>query len=375
MVFVHGGGFIMGGAPNDDISSVLTTFGDVIVVGIQYRLGILGFFNVPGTKTKGNFGLMDQIEALKWVQRNIAKFGGDPSNVTIFGESAGAISVSLLMLIPQAKELFHRVIAQSGTADSLPSCFAVQDIKKARVFLESLNCSLSEQYLDCLRDRSSDEILNSQLLHMSPEVSKQFWPSELMTPVVDGLYITDIPRNLLRQGKFHRVPSIFGMNADEGSMIPTMMFGQSVPLSHYTSHLFQTFINTSRNTPEDDNDLVKAAILQSYTKHGVSQTPEIIREQISELFHDKFATAPLSLSLQSLASAGIPGYFYIFEHRSKYSVWPSWAGVNHADELPYVFGAPFKTPNVSPLSNGFTDMEKGLSRFIIKLWTNFAKYG
>lgn len=375
MVFIHGGGFMIGGAPADNLSSVMATMDDVIVVCIQYRLGILGFFNVPGTGTKGNYGLMDQVDALKWVQRNIASFGGDPSKVTIFGESAGAVSAALLMLIPQAENSFHRVIAQSGAADSVHTCNTVENRKQANAYLDFLSCPLGDQYLECLREKSYEDILKGQLMMMSPEFSKELWPTVIMTPVVDGLYINDIPRNLLRQGKFHRVPSIFGINANEGSLVPTMMFGPALPLSHYTSQLFHGLISSSRNTPEDDNELVKAAIIQQYTKHGVPETPEIIREQLMDLWHDKFATAPTALNLQTFADAGIPGYFFIFNHRSKYSIWPEWVGVNHADELPYVFGAPFARPNITPLTTGFTAMEKGLSRFMIKLWTNFAKFG
>ena len=374
MVFIHGGGFTMGGTPGET-ASILATLHDVIVVGIQYRLGILGFFNVPGTETKGNYGLMDQVEALKWVQGNIANFGGDSSKVTIFGESAGAISVSLLMLIPQAENLFHRLIAQSGTAASLHACYRIEDTKPAEAYLGFLDCSLENNYLECMRKKSSDEILNGQLMLMSPEASK-LGPNSLTIPVVDDVYISDIPRNLLRQGKFHRVPTVFGYTADEGALVPTMSLVKG-PLAMYTPQFFQGLLYSLRHTPDDDNELVKAAIVQQYTKHGLPQTPENVREQIMDFFGDSVFIAPTALTLGAFAASGNPGYLYIFNHRSKYSVWPEWVGINHADELPYVFGAPFQNPLTSenPLTTGFTEMEKGLSQFMMKLWTNFAKSG
>lgn len=374
MVFIHGGGFTMGNAP-DEFASILAALHDVIVVGIQYRLGVLGFLNVPGTETKGNYGLMDQVEALKWVQRNIAKFGGDPSRVTIFGESAGAVSVSLLMLIPQARNLFHRVIAQSGTAVSLHSCYRIKETKSVQKYLEFVDCSLGN-YLDCLRGKSSVEILKAQMMLSSPEVTKELGFPSIVVPVVDDQYIIDIPRNLLLQGKFHQVETMFGYTSNEGGLFPTMVFG-NLPVFMYTKQFFQAFLYLVRNTPYDDNEIVKAAILQQYTKYNKPETPEVIREQVMDYYGDNFATAPTALTLDAFADASVPGYMYIFNHRSKYSIWPEWAGVNHGDEMPYMFGSPLangpSVPNV--LTTGFTEMEKGLSQFMMKLWTNFAKSG
>ena len=370
MVYIHGGGFCMG-SPPDDMASVVASFYDVIFVGIQYRLGILGFLNIPGSEITGNLGLRDQIEALKWVKSNIASFGGDPSRVTIFGESAGAVSASLLMLIPQAKNLFHRVIAQSGAADSVHTLCKVQDKIPASTFLGYLNCSLGD-HLQCLRTKSQEEILSAQFKLMSSATSGDLWV--LISPTVDGDFLTDVPRNLLRKKQFQGVPSIFGINANEGSVVPTMMFTQ-VPLSMYTQEFFKGFIFASKNIPEGENDAIKAAILHYYTNYSVPRTPEVVRQQFMDMFGDKFATAPAILNLQSLAEAGVPGNFYVFAHRSKYSIWPDYAGVNHADELPYILGTTFKSPPTLPLTTGFTEMEKGLSKFMMKLWTNFAKYG
>ncbi|PIO25074.1 hypothetical protein AB205_0164110, partial [Aquarana catesbeiana] len=115
MVFIHGGGLIMGGAMMFE-GSALSAYENVIIVSIQYRLGIMGFLSSGDSQAPGNYGFLDQVEALRWVQENIANFGGDPDSVTIFGESAGGVSVSALVLSPLAKGLFHRAIAESGVA-------------------------------------------------------------------------------------------------------------------------------------------------------------------------------------------------------------------------------------------------------------------
>lgn len=113
MVFIHGGGLVTGGASLFE-GSALSVYEDVVVVTVQYRLGILGFFSKGDEKVPGNFGVLDQVAALRWVQENIRNFDGDPGSVTIFGQSAGALTVSVLVMSPMSKGLFHRAIAESG---------------------------------------------------------------------------------------------------------------------------------------------------------------------------------------------------------------------------------------------------------------------
>ncbi|NXS08381.1 SASB hydrolase, partial [Neodrepanis coruscans] len=115
LVWIHGGGLILGAASTYD-GSALAALDNVVVVTIQYRLGILGYFSTGDEHARGNWGYLDQVAALKWIQENIIHFGGDPGSVTITGESAGGISVSALILSPLAKGLFHKAISESGTA-------------------------------------------------------------------------------------------------------------------------------------------------------------------------------------------------------------------------------------------------------------------
>ncbi|NXQ78651.1 SASB hydrolase, partial [Quiscalus mexicanus] len=114
LVWIHGGGLVFGAASSYD-GSVLAAFDNVVVVAIQYRLGIAGYFSTGDEHARGNWGYLDQVAALRWIQENIMHFGGDPGSVTIFGESAGGISVSALVLSPLAKGLFHKAISESGT--------------------------------------------------------------------------------------------------------------------------------------------------------------------------------------------------------------------------------------------------------------------
>ena len=144
LVWIHGGGFIIGAASQELYHGHnLAKQGDVVVVSINYRLGVLGYANLASVLNDDRFsvnnGLQDQVAALKWVQENIADFGGDPDNVTIFGESAGGMSVGTLLGTPSAKDLFHKAIVQSGSADHVTSVASSKAIAEA--FLQAMEVS------------------------------------------------------------------------------------------------------------------------------------------------------------------------------------------------------------------------------------------
>ncbi|EGW11231.1 Liver carboxylesterase [Cricetulus griseus] len=179
MVWIHGGGLVVGMASMND-GSQLTATEDIVMVSIQYRLGILGFFSTGDHHARGNWGYLDQVAALRWVQQNIASFGGNPGQVTIFGGSAGGTSVSSHIVSPMSKGLFHRAIMQSGVA--------------------------------LLPDLISD---THQMVYTV---------FKLIPAVVDGTFLPRHPRELLASMDFHAVPSIIGIDSDEcGWGIPLML--------------------------------------------------------------------------------------------------------------------------------------------------------
>uniref|UniRef100_A0AAQ4Q478 Carboxylic ester hydrolase n=1 Tax=Gasterosteus aculeatus aculeatus TaxID=481459 RepID=A0AAQ4Q478_GASAC len=161
MVWIHGGGFIFGAASLYD-GSALATYQDVVVVVIQYRLGFLGFLSTGDEHMSGNFGMLDQVEALRWVQQHIHNFGGNPDLVTIFGESAGGVSVSLLLLSPLSDGLFHHAIAESGTA-AIRLLLANDPVPAMQVVANKTVCSLesTEKIADCIRNLDLDTILST----------------------------------------------------------------------------------------------------------------------------------------------------------------------------------------------------------------------
>ncbi|XP_058383688.1 liver carboxylesterase 1-like [Diceros bicornis minor] len=161
MVWIHGGGLVLGGASTYD-GLVLSAHENVVVVTIQYRLGIWGFFSTGDEHSRGNWGHLDQVAALHWVQENIANFGGNPGSVTIFGQSAGGESVSVLMLSPLAKNLFHRAISESGVA--LISSLVKKDSKAAAQKIAAFagcKTTTSAVLVHCLRQKTEGELLKT----------------------------------------------------------------------------------------------------------------------------------------------------------------------------------------------------------------------
>jgi para-nitrobenzyl esterase len=229
LVFVHGGGYTFGtGALTLYSGARLALRGDVIVVSINYRLGALGYldfseFSTAARPFDSNLGLRDQVAALEWVRRNIAAFGGDPDNVTVFGESAGGHAVVSLLATPAAAGLFHRAIAQSAPADWVLNTvesrtFARRVLDKLGVAPENAATALSEVPAEELRhamERALGKVLRQQ-------------PGSFpIAPVVDGDFLPRPPLEALAEGSAHPVPLIIGTNRDEATLFKR--FDPSLP--------------------------------------------------------------------------------------------------------------------------------------------------
>ena len=229
MVWIHGGSLVTGSGGLYD-PTPLVTKGNVIVVTINYRLGALGFLAHPALDSEGhlnaNYGLMDQQFALQWVQRNIEAFGGDPERVTIFGESAGGLSVYSHLASPTAAGLFHRAIAQSGAYTSFQNYQqAIVPIAVAEgvgtAFAASIGCS--SQTAQCLRATSAASVVQAQASILT---------AGNIYPVVDGTVLTQPPGAALASGEFNHVPVISGSTHDEYRLFIALNFDyQGNPLT------------------------------------------------------------------------------------------------------------------------------------------------
>ncbi|XP_031196723.1 liver carboxylesterase 1 [Mastomys coucha] len=370
MVWIHGGGLVIDGASTYD-GVPLAVHENVVVVVIQYRLGIWGFFSTEDEHSRGNWGHLDQVAALRWVQDNIANFGGNPGSVTIFGESAGGESVSVLVLSPLAKNLFHRAIAQSSVIFN-PCLFGrdARPLAKKIAALAGCKTTTSAAMVHCLRQKTEDELLEVSLKMKFGTVDFLGDPREsypFLPTVIDGVVLPKAPEEILAEKSFNTVPYIVGINKHEfGWTIPTFL---GFPLSERkldqktaASILWQAYpiLNISET-------LIPAAI-EKYL--GGTDDPITMTDLFLDLIGDVMFGVPSVIVSRSHRDAGAPTYMYEYQYR------PSFVSNNrpqallgdHADELFSVWGAPF-------LKEGASEEEINLSKMVMKFWANFARNG
>ncbi|XP_028624439.1 pyrethroid hydrolase Ces2e-like isoform X3 [Grammomys surdaster] len=323
MVWIHGGALVMGMASIHD-ASMLAAIEDVVVVTIQYRLGILGFFSTGDEHARGNWGYLDQVAALRWVQQNIAHFGGNPDHVTIFGESAGGTSVSSHVVSPMSQGLFHGAIMESGVA-----------------------------------------LLPDLISNTSEVVYTVF---KIIPAVVDGEFLPNHPQELLTSVDFHPVPSIIGVNNDEYGWLLPMILGSDQTINKITRETLQAVLKnttTQMMLPPECSDL----LMEEYM--GNTEDTETLQAQFREMMGDFMFIIP-ALQVAHFQRSHAPVYFYEFCHEANYlkDVRPPHVKADHGDEVPFVFGNSFWGMKLD-----LTVEEKLLSRRMMKYWANFARHG
>ena len=216
MVWVHGGGFSQGAGSDYDVS-ILAQKAHAIIVTTNYRLGVFGFFALPGVRAETsnvNFGLQDQQAALRWVKSNIAAFGGDTSRTTIFGESAGGTSMCLHLVSPQSSGLFQRAISESGPCTVLTGSSIDVLAAASEKLAADFACPSGPDQLACMRSKPVGDLNAATVLDLNLSSQAAHW-----SPVVDGVSIPDQPDKMVREGRYNRVPTIFGTNHDEGRLM------------------------------------------------------------------------------------------------------------------------------------------------------------
>ncbi|GAA2063798.1 carboxylesterase/lipase family protein [Williamsia deligens] len=317
MVFIHGGAYILGSSQTYRGDSLVRATG-VVYVSINYRLGALGYLDLTGFSSEartfdGNLGLRDQVAALQWVQRNIAGFGGDPDNVTVFGESAGGNAVTTLLATPSAEGLFHRAIAQSSApALTLPQKWATK---------------FAETFVDILGETHPDPVAAlhtatpAQLGHagdrLAREAGKLVPGAQPFGPTIDGEILPQDPIEAAGDGRTHPVPLIIGTNRVEANL-----FAKVFPV-------LPTSPGAVRRSLEGATPEVREAILTAYP--GFPE-PAVCRK----IMGDMIFWAP-SVAIADGHSATAPTYVYRYDYSTRILDWIGF-GPTHAMELMAVFG-------------------------------------
>ncbi|XP_026095074.1 fatty acyl-CoA hydrolase precursor, medium chain-like isoform X2 [Carassius auratus] len=362
MVWIHGGGFSSCSASLFD-GHVLAAYQDVVVVLIQYRLGLLGFFSTGDEHAPGNYGLLDQVAALQWVQENIHSFGGDPGSVTIFGESAGGVSVSLLVLSPLSANLFHRAIAESGTA-AMDAILNPNPLALAQAVGNASGCDISspKEIVDCMMQLTEEDIL---------KIAKDY-PMLPFGVTMDGLFMPKPVAELLQSHEFNKVPLITGITDDEWGYVMPNFFsppGWTDGMDMEQILPFLTMFN-----PALQDQLVAELVLNEYL--GTSPDRTKIRDGFREIMGDFMFNIPARKLANYHRDAGAPVYVYEFQHppsilRKKR---PSFVGSDHTDEIAFVFGSCFADGRIK-LKEDLLEEENELCRTVMAYWGNFAHTG
>jgi para-nitrobenzyl esterase len=356
MIWIHGGGNVNGSTaePVPFVNSGLFYTGEflaenhgVVVVSMNYRLGVFGFFEHPdlvAEGSSGNQGLLDQQMAMQWVHDNIARFGGDPKNVTIFGESAGSLDVCFHVAAPSSGGLFHRAISESGGCTTKQRTKA-QAVAAGTTFATDVGCT-GAGALACLRGKSTTELM------MSTDVAA----GTGFGPDVDGQFLPDQPRTLYDAGQVAKVPYLLGSNTDEGTL-----FLGSVKVTNETEYAaaLTTMFGAGAAAIEAQYPMTMFA----------NAMPNAAEAALARVIGDSRLVCTTFDSAQRMAKAGVAVYMYNFDIPVPTSVLPPgvYLGASHGSELTSVFGT-------SPLFSVDTQ-GKAASDLIQRYWTNFARAG
>lgn len=360
MVWIHGGGFVGGNGKQADSSYLQFARQGVILVSINYRLGRLGFFAFPALSAehqeeyKGNYGYMDQIAALKWVQQNIANFGGDPKNVTIFGESAGGVSVHSLLTIPSANGLYQKAIIESGGGRD--GVLTGRPINKDNadsyypVSAETIGVNFAKKHgiegtdaaaLKKLRSLSVTEIVDG-----GQESDGSGGLPIYSGPILDGKLVIETAQSAYQSGKQPQVPLIIGSNSAE------------VPAGFVNADSKETLLNVFGS--------MKADAKAVYDADGNTE----FAKMLSMVNTDKVWAEPARFTARAFTAKGAPAYIYLFSYVAPaMQQWMKY-GAAHASEIGYVFGNPVGR-NGAPVAPKDLEVAKVMNTY----WTNFAKTG
>jgi para-nitrobenzyl esterase len=364
MFWIYGGGFTGGSSSSPNTSGTGFAKQGVILVAANYRVGRLGFFAFPALgkehpdELKGNYAYMDQIAALKWVQKNIAAFGGDPNNVTIFGFSAGGVSVHSLLTMPMARGLFQKAIVESG--GSRDSVLTARPMSKDGVdpnypvsaetigiqFAHSMGIEGTDRAaLAKLRALSAEQIVDGA--PVQPGESVQFYET---TPILDGKLVTETAETVYKAHREPRIPLMLGSNSGDTA-------GNRVRATT-KEQLFARFGQWS--------DQAKAA----YDPDGSTDLATLVARA-----NDDFGQAePARFAASSFAANGSPVYLYRFSYVQPAMQQMFRAGTPHGGEIAFVFGT-LGTGFFGPPPPPPTSEDQAVSKMAQGYWVNFAKTG
>ncbi|XP_053674680.1 acetylcholinesterase-like [Anopheles nili] len=378
MVFIHGGAFKYGSGNSDCYSPEPLLEQNVVVVTLNYRLGPLGFLHLPSQGVEGNAAQKDQLLALRWVAENIAHFHGDPNNVTLIGESAGAVSVHLHLLSPLSTQYFHKAICQSCVSlmdfgipnDTLGNTRRLArlidpSVRTDQKVLRTLNAASPQQMVElCDRTPTEEERRRGILMPFRPVVDVASKDPIIPAHPITAMKTTDHIRS---------IPLMLGYNSREGGSFLAHLIRFPELYRNDMERVLPRTINVIHGTPEA-KELARAMEMFYFGSSGftMKKVPEAA-DMMTDFSYSVIMriTAELHARYQHRS----PLYFYRFEYDGALNQYKKFLpspipGAYHADELGYLFRMRMLPKEVLPQS-----IEARVRRYMCRLWTNFARYG
>ncbi len=396
MVWIHGGGNVLGEGVQSDGGTSGTKLAEtenVVVVSMNYRLGPLGFLAHQALTDEsehgasGNYALMDQVAALRWVRDNIAAFGGDPDNVTIFGESAGGLNTCAMLVTPRAQGLFHRAIMQSGTCYRPWSTLQAGEANGAR-FAELAGCDAEPDVLGCLRGKSWQEIHEA----WSPDPAEAGFIGFTIqlidverrylqwAPVLDGYFFDAQPIPSMESGTFNQVPLMIGFTREEGRLFGWLAEDEEVGAGFDIDE--SNYRDLIAYILGDNDELADAAVAGPYSADGFPDPGDAYAAAATDVLF----RCP-ALEQADATSAHVPMYMYELRYpdadfalddlgplpgldRAQFVGWGD--GAFHSADIQYVFGVP-ALPAETEFAPGSVDAQ--LWETMRGYWARFARTG
>ncbi|XP_015930698.2 acetylcholinesterase-1-like [Parasteatoda tepidariorum] len=372
LIYIHGGAFNTGSSIQEVLDgTVLSQRGDILVINLNYRVGVLGFFTSLSDEAVGNFGLHDQVTALRWIKENVKSFGGDPNHLVLMGNSAGAMAVCGHLVSPLTRHIIKRGILQSGGGIQT---MILDDNKRLLETAEKVSritgCAdrkftLKENpkvVVACLKRLSYMELSRAEGLLMRgnpltffPRVGDDYLPK----PVID----------LIREGKMEHSDVIIGTNEEEGNFFLAVAIPQFFGINGHNNvqtinkklakQLLTLIFKNTEQTEEKE-------IAEFYAGSVVNETSDTFTKALGMSLGDYFIVCN-SFYQAEFQSIGNSVYFYVLTRRPSSSPLNGWMGTTHFDEVQYTFG--------NPLFDNFTEEEKKFSDRIMDRWINFIRNG
>ncbi|KAL8564528.1 hypothetical protein ACOMHN_003286 [Nucella lapillus] len=394
MVFIHGGGFTMGDTYSYQPSKLVVD-GEVIVVAMQYRLAVLGFLSSGDEAVPENMGLWDQNLALRWVKHNIGAFGGDPERITLFGESAGSMSVGFHLVMPQSKGLFKRAIMQSGAPQDVvhfSDALCKKAVFKGLTDLFECQGESSQELVQCLKEQPIELLMNkSTQYEMTSPLYNYYFPQ------ADGELVPGRPRDLVQDPDFveenglGEVDIILGFDKNEGAMILMLaslldMAPEAVHSAEYFRSVLDmcfTFTRTSHKPAlKKASPASQTVLIAEFFYRGAEWSSNFSQSlaPLSDMYGDCIMIVAITEWARYLAAAphSASRHLYVVDHDFAFNQ-HTVPGAHHGDELALLFdvekefpeGNIFKTLNKTSIS----EEEQNLSEKLVNMWTTFAKTG